>query len=404
MKYNFDQVIERHGTGSVKWEFIIHKNHFDHWDETHPSRGNERVLPLWVADMDFLCPQPVVDALVARAQHGIYGYTVAWNDYYEAVMHWMQKRHGWQVQREWITSCPGVVPALNLLVRTFVRPGEKVLIQRPVYYPFTSSAENNGAVVVSNSLVYKDGGYRMDFDDLEAKASDPQVKMAILCHPHNPVGRVWTKDELLRFGEICLERNILVASDEIHGDLVRKDVCFIPFASLSEEFSQHSVTCTAPSKTFNVAGLHTSNIIIPNPELRDAFRKTLRATGLGGINPFGMEALIAAYREGEDWLEQVLDYIWDNYEYMKDFITHHLSQVTILPLEGTYLAWLDFRALGLNKDELEHLMLEEARVYLDQGYIFGPEGEGFERINIACPRAILVEAMERIRRAVKQMK
>lgn len=402
MNYNFDRIIKRHGTGSVKWEFISRKNRFDHWDETHPSRGAERVLPLWVADMDFPCPQPVVEALVKRAQHGIYGYTAAWDDYYNATTYWMHKRQGWDVQRDWITYCPGVVPALNLLVRTFVQPGEKVLIQRPVYYPFTSAVENNAALVVSNSLVYQDGEYRMDFDDLEAKASDPQVKLAILCHPHNPVGRVWKKDELLRFGEICLKKDILVASDEIHGDLIRKDIDFIPFASLSEEFAQHSATCTAPSKTFNVAGLHTSNIIIPNPELRNAFRKTLRGTGLGGINPFGMQALIAAYREGEEWLEQVLDYIWGNYEYMVEFVNHHLPPVSVLPLEGTYLAWLDFCALGLNKDQLEHLMFDEAGVYLDEGYIFGPEGEGFERINIACPRPILVETMERIRRVIEK--
>jgi cystathionine beta-lyase len=359
---------------------------------------------MWVADMDFPCPGPVVDALVERAQHRIFGYTSPTESYYGAIVNWMKKRHGWEIEPEWICTTPGVVPALNMLVKTYISPGDSVLIQTPVYYPFNKAVENSDGVLVTNSLIYEDGRYSMDFADLEEKTKDPQVKMAILCSPHNPVGRVWIRDELVRFGEICINNNVLVVSDEIHGDLILDGFVFTPFAGISEAFAQNSITCTAPSKTFNLAGLKTSNIIIPNEQVRSRYKKTLERTGLRGVGAFGVVALEAAYNHGEEWLAQVLDYIMGNLRCLEEYIAEHLPQITVVPLEGTYLVWLDCRRLGLGKLELEQVMLKEAKVYLDEGYIFGIEGEGFERINIACPRSVLVEALERIRKVIERMK
>ncbi len=403
MQYDFDREINRRGTHSLKWGFMQDEEDPLRAKPTEAFFGENRVLPLWVADMDFPSPRPVVEALIERAKHGIYGYTVRTNSYSEAVVNWMRKRHGWEIAPEWICTTPGVVPALNLLVRTFAAPGERVLIQRPVYYPFFSAIENNGAETVVSPLVYEDGRYRMDFDDLEEKASDPRVKLAILCSPHNPIGRVWTADELTRFGEICLKNGVLVVSDEIHGDLVYRGNKFVPLASLDEALAQNAITCTAPSKTFNLAGLHTSNIIISNPELRSRFEKTLQSTGLFGMNAFGAVAVEAAYNHGEEWLAQALDYLDGNLAYLEDYVSRRIPQITVIRPEGTYLVWMDCRRLGLDKDGLKRLMLKEARVYLDEGFLFGPEGEGFERINIACPRSILVEALERIGNAVARM-
>jgi cystathionine beta-lyase len=403
MEYDFDAEISRRGTSSEKWEFFWENENLSYWELTDPSLGDERVLPMWVADMDFACPQPVVDALVERARQGIYGYTAKTDTYYEAVINWMERRQRWTIEPEWICTTPGVVPALNLLVRTFVAAGEKVLVQPPVYHPFFHAIQNNGAELIPNPLVYENGGYRIDYVDLERKARDPDLKMAILCSPHNPVGRVWTKDELARFGEICLENNLLVVADEIHGDLIYRGYPFTPFASISQDFALNTVVCTAPSKTFNLAGLHTSNIIIPNDELRSRFQKTLRSTGLGWVSVFGVVAMEAAYNHGEEWLEQVMDYIEGNLRYMEEYVARHIPQITLVRPQGTYLVWLDCRRLGLDKLELKRLMFDEARVFLDEGFVFGPEGEGFERINIACPRPILVEALGRIKDAIEEL-
>jgi cystathionine beta-lyase len=403
MDYDFDAEIDRRGTNSIKWEFIQAGEDLLRWEHTDRFFGEGRILPLWVADMDFPCPQPVVDALVARARHPIYGYTEKTGSYYRAVVDWMERRQGWRVEPSWICTTPGVVPALNMLVRTFVAPGEKVLIQPPVYYPFTSAIRNNRARIVHNPLVYEGGRYRMDLVDLEKKARDPAVKMAILCSPHNPVGRVWTAEELARFGEICLENDVLVVSDEIHGDLIHEGVTFTPFASLGDELAANAVICTAPSKTFNLAGLLASNVIVPDEKLRTRFSRTLRASGLFGIGAFGIVALEAAYNHGEDWLDQVLAYISGNLEVLEAYVAEHIPRITVVRPEGTYLAWLDCRRLGLDRWGLKRLMLDEARVYLDEGFIFGDEGEGFERINVACPRALLVEALERIKGAIGKL-
>ncbi|NKQ34031.1 MAG: pyridoxal phosphate-dependent aminotransferase [Chloroflexi bacterium] len=396
MNYNFDTEIERRGTGSAKWEFIHEGDLFIQTDRTDRKYGDERLLPLWVADMDFRSPPAVVEALTERAKHGIFGYTSPTDSYTTAVTNWMQKRYNWRVEREWLLQTPGVVPAINLLIQTFVQPGEKVLIQRPVYYPFMNAIKNNGAEIVSNSLRCEGGRYQMDFDDLAEKTADPAVKLAILCSPHNPVSRVWTREELIRFGEICIQNDVLIISDEIHCDLVFNGAEFTAFATISDEFAQNSIICTAPSKTFNLAGLKTSNIIIPNPASRAPFAARLEAAGIHGLNCFGAVAVEAAYNQGEEWLASMLAYVEANYQFMVDYLAEHLPQVTVIPLEGTYLAWCDFRQLGLCPTERKELIMEKANVYLDEGEMFGPEGEGFERINLACPGSLLAEALERI--------
>lgn len=388
MKYNFDESINRLQTNSVKW------------DEVENLFGDKEMLPMWVADMDFKAPQPVIDALQQRVEHGIYGYTTRPNSYYEATVGWMKRRHNWTIEKDWICFSPGVVPALHIIVQTFTKPGDKILIQQPVYYPFMSVIEKNGREVVNNPLRYEDGRYFMDFDDLEKKIN-PSVKMIILSNPHNPVGRVWTKDELKMLGEICLKHNILVVSDEIHFDLVFKGNVHIPFASISKEFAEHSITCTAPSKTFNLAGLKTSNIIIPNKEYRESFNKAVEDAFLSMTNTFGVTALIAAYEEGDEWLDQLIDYLKGNLDFLKEYIKSNIPEVKVVEPEATYLVWLDCRELGLDAKELERVIQKQGKVAFDEGYIFGKEGEGFTRINIACPRTLLEEGLKRFSQALK---
>lgn len=400
MIYDFDQEIDPRGTNSIKWECMPSDNGLIPWDKTDPSLGDDRVLPMWVADMDFCSPQPVIDALVDRARHGIYGYAAPTERYYQAVAGWMARRHGWQIEPDWICTTPGVVPALYVLVRTLVAAGQKVLIQPPVYHPFYSTISNNGGEIVLNPLILEDGRYRMDFDDLAGKLADPNLKLAILCNPHNPIGRVWSASELHRFGDLCAEHDVLVIADEIHGDLILPGETFTPFASLGQDFARNSITCTAPSKTFNLAGLHTSNIIVPDDDLRQRFRQALSASGLPSLNPFGITALEAAYAEGEAWLAQVLGYLSGNVDTLDAYLRERLPAVTLIRPQGTYLAWLDCRGLGLPKDRLKQLMLDEARLLVEEGSIFGPEGEGFVRVNIACRRVTLVEALDRIATAV----
>ena len=403
MNYNFDVEVDRRDTNSVKWEFMKGGEDRPQLQHTHRFFGKNRTLPMWVADMDFISPRSVVDALTARAQHGIYGYTAPTQDFYQSVVRWMQRRHDWEIAPEWICISPGVVPALNMLVRAFVSPGDRVLIQPPVYRPFYRAIENNNAELALNPLVYEDGRYRMDIEDLEAKCRDPKVKMAILCNPHNPVGRVWTREELAQFGKICIDNGVLVVSDEIHGDLIYKGNIFTPFANANDSFSQNSIICTSPSKTFNLAGLQTSCVVIPNEDLRSSFNKVLQSNGLSGISVFGVVAVQAAYDHGEEWLVQLLEYIEDNLKYLEQYIAEHIPQLTVVRPEGTYLVWLDCHRLRLGKWELKQFMLEEAKIYFEEGFIFGPEGEGFERINIACPRAILVEALDRIRQTIGKL-
>ncbi|MEH7237135.1 MalY/PatB family protein [Bacillus sp. JJ1562] len=388
MKYNFDESVNRLQTNSVKW------------DEVENLFGDKKILPMWVADMDFKSPQPVIDALQKRVEHGIFGYTTRPNSYYEATVGWMKRRHKWTIEKDWICFTPGVVPALGIIVQNFTRPGDKILIQQPVYYPFMSVIEKNAREIVSNPLRLENGRYYMDLNDLEKKI-DSSVKMIIISNPHNPVGRVWTKDELTKLGEICLKHNILVVSDEIHSDLVYKGNVHIPFASISEEFAGNSITCTAPSKTFNLAGLQTSNMIIPNKELRESFNKAIEDRFIGITNTFGVTALIAAYENGDEWLDQLLDYLIENLQFLKDYIKSNIPEVKVIEPDATYLVWLDCRELELDAKELEHVIQKQGKVAFDEGYIFGKEGEGFTRINIACPKALLEEGLKRFSQALK---
>ncbi len=404
MPFDFDQIIDRRGRGSIKWEFRSENGVARHWDATDPDRGDDQVLPMWVADMDFRCPEPVVEALTERARHGIYGYTGKIESYTRAVIDWMQRRHRWTVDPDWILTVAGVVPTLNLAVRSFIRPGDKVLIQPPVYHPFYRSVTNNGGEIVTNPLILRDGTYEMDFADLERKAADPAVKLAILCSPHNPVGRIWSEAELRRFGEICMRNDVIVISDEIHGDLIVPGHHFTPYGTLGEAFTNSAIICTAASKTFNLAGLHCSNIMIADKTKREAMGASLRSTGFGGMNPFSLLATEVAYREAEDWLDAVLVYIAGNAARVAAVFAERTPEIVVSPLQGTYLQWFDCRSLGLGKDGLEDLMLNKARIYLDEGYIFGKEGEGFERINLACPRAIVDKALDRITAAIAELK
>ncbi|MBS7526323.1 pyridoxal phosphate-dependent aminotransferase [Fusibacter paucivorans] len=393
MQYQFDKIIDRKNTNSVKWEPNVLKTMF----------GDEEMLPMWVADMDFKCPDPVVEALVKRAEHGIYGYADIDESYYEAIVDWNARRNNWQLDKSWIVFTPGVVPAVNYLVQTFCKTGDKVIIQNPVYYPFSMAINNNGAGIVLNPLKEEAGDYVMDYEDLEAKVKDPRVRMLILCSPHNPVGRVWRKEELERLGEICLANDVLVVADEIHSDLIMSGHQHTPFASISESFANNSITCVAPSKTFNLAGLQVSNIIIPNDKLRKEYQVTLENNAIRHPNTFGIVALEAAYTKGEPWLEAVLAYIEGNMDFIKKFVDERLPGVTFKKPEGTYLAWLDFRGLNMDQSSLEKWMQRDLKLALDEGYIFGSGGEGFERINAACPRSLIEEALGRIERGIKAL-
>lgn len=390
MKYNFDEVIDRKNTDSMKWSASYLEQHF----------GSADCVPLWVADMDFRTAQPVIDAVTERAGHGIYGYALAGDEFYEAVIKWQKRRNGWEVKKEWIVFSPGVVPALWHIVRTFCSPGEKVILQSPVYYPFYKVIEDNGCQVINNRLINNGGRYEMNFEELERQAEDSSVKMMILCSPHNPVGRVWTKEELRRVSEICFANDVLLVSDEIHSDLVFRPNVHTPAASLSEELMMNTITCMAPSKTFNLAGVQVSDVIVPDRRLRRKLAGSLKSAGVMP-NVFGLAAQTAAYNEGEEWLEQLLEYLAGNLDVMENFITSELPEVKSRRPEGTYLAWLDFSGYGFTTEELQNRMKNKAGVALDDGYIFGDGGEPCQRINFACPRSVLIKAMERLRKGVE---
>jgi len=396
MSFCFDEEIPRDGTHSLKWSFRMQGPRLIYSESEQALAESEQLLPLWVADMDFRCAPAIIEAMQKRVAHGIYGYSAATPGYYSTITEWMQRRHHWDIDPDWIVITPGVVPALNLLVQTLLQPGEKVLVQRPVYYPFFSAVRNNGAELVSSSLLNVAGDYRMDFADLQRKTADPAVKLAFLCNPHNPVGRVWTRQELLRFGEICHANQVRVVADEIHADLTHEGYRFTPFASLGPDFQQHSITCTAASKSFNLAGLTTSNIIIADSQVRERFTATLHRNGLLGANTFGLVATEAAYTHGEPWLDAALAYIGGNAVHLRSWLAQHLPGVGMSPLQGTYLAWVDCNALPGSAEDRHRKIFEQARVYLDDGLLFGPEGRGFERFNLACPRGTLDRALQRL--------
>ncbi len=382
----FDRHIPRYHTASVKW------------DLAEARFGRPELLPLWVADMDFSIPQEVIDAIKARVGHGIFGYTFPDGAYKNAVISWFRNRHQWEIEPHWIVWSPGVVPALHLLVDALSSPGDGVIIQRPVYYPFFDAIEQTGRTLVNNPLQYDGTRYTMDFADLRKKAADPKSSLLILSHPHNPVGRVWSAAELIELGQVCIEHNITIISDEIHCDLILQGR-HTPFGTLGSEFLNQAVVCTSPSKTFNLAGLHTANIIIAEDEKRAAFNKAIQRVGLFGPNTLGGVACQAAYEHGEPWFNELLTYIKGNVGFLNEYLAAHLPQAQVIPTEGTYLVWLDFRELEPDSAKLERLMLDEAKVALDEGYFFGPEGAGFERINVACSRSILQQALKQIVKA-----
>lgn len=392
MNYDFDEVIDRKNTNALKWEPTILKERFD----------EENLLPLWVADMDFNTPKPITDAIIDRAKHGIYGYSVRLDDYYEAVINWQRKRHDWIITKDSIVYTPGIVPAINYIIQAFCESGDKVMIQTPVYYPFRESIKNNGCKVVNNELLFDGEKYTINFKDFEEKAKDDKLKLFILCSPHNPVGRVWTKEELSKIGRICIENDVIVISDEIHNDLILNDNEHIVFANINDEFADNSIICTAPSKTFNVPGLETSHIIISNKKLRNSYKRVLTRNAIGGQNPMSIAALKAAYNQGEEWLEQLLTYLEDNVEFLDNYIEKNIPGVKLIRPQATYLAWLDFRSIEKDYKKLDHIISKKAKVALDSGHWFGSNGSGFMRINFACPRVILKEALDRIAKAINE--
>lgn len=399
MMVNLDNEINRRGTGSVKYRSIKRNGEYMTVDLANPELGKDRVLQMWVADMDFQCCPTVIEALKERLDHGIFGYTSPEDSYFEAVIGWAGRRYGWEIEQDWIMSSPGVVPAIYLLVPALTKPDEKVLIQRPVYFPFTSAIENANREVVSNSLIYdrERGRYEIDFDDLAEKAADPKTTLAILCSPHNPVGRVWTKEELSRMAQIFLENGVTIISDEIHCDLIFEGHTFVPMASISDEVANQTITCMAPSKTFNLAGLKNSNIIISNPELREIFEEAKAKGAVHGVNTFGMVATEAAYQHGEVWLDNVMAYVQENDRFLRAYLAEHLPAVKVVETEGTYLSWVDFSGLGIPFETLQARLIDEVKVHFNVGDTFGPEGEHFMRINIACPRSTLEEALDRLK-------
>ena len=388
MPFDFDTVPNRRGTNCFKYDFA------------REMGMPEDVLPLWVADMDFLTAPAVLERLHALAEHGIFGYTGVKDAYFSAVHNWYAQRFSWETQRSWLVTTPGVVFAIAIAIRAFTQKGDAILIQQPVYYPFANKVTENDRQLVVNPLVLKNGRYEMDFADMERKIVDYHVKMLLLCSPHNPVGRVWTKEELLRVGEICQKHGVLVVSDEIHADFTYAGHTHHVFASVKSEFADFTITCTAPSKTFSLAGLQNSNIFIPNRQLRHAYKKELSACGCGGTNCMGMAACQAAYEAGADWLEQLKQYLAGNLAYVRQFLREKLPDIALIEPEGTYLVWLDLRKLGLTEQQQRQLIVQDAKLWLDTGTLFGQGGEGFERINIACPRTTIEQAMQRLEHAV----
>lgn len=391
MKYNFDEIIERKNTLSRKWNPEFYKGTFNNKTD---------LLPLWVADMDFRVATPILDSLRALIDHGVLGYTVPDERCFDAIIQWNKKRKNAEVKKDWIVFTSGVVPAINFMVQTFTHKGDSVLIQTPVYNPFRLATENNERKVVENPLINKDGHYEVDFKDFEKKIVDNNVKLFILCNPHNPVGRVWTKEELEKMAEICLKHNVLIISDEIHSDLIFKEHKFNSFLTLDKKYVDNVLVCTAPSKTFNLAGVQTSIIIIPNDKLRAGYCKTLANVRLENPNSFGVEAIKAGYLESEDWLEQAIEYLDKNRKFIDKYLKENIPGAKYRIPEGTYLAWIDLSEVLPKDMTMEEFFENKAKVAIDYGTWFGKEGAGFIRLNFACPTSIVKEALDRIKNAL----
>ena len=386
-KYNFDEIVNRRGTNSYKWDIA----------------SDDSVLPLWVADMDFPAAPAIRKALHDRVEHGIFGYTMVPDSYYDAITNWFSRRHQWNINKEWIIYTSGVIPAISATIKALAMPGEKVLIQTPVYNCFFSSIHNQGCEVVENELVREGDTYHVNFEDFEKKCADEKTTLFLLCNPHNPCGRVWTKEELAKMNEICMRHDVKVISDEIHCELIMPGYKFVPFASVNEDCQKNSVILNSPSKSFNIAGLQIANIICPDKEWRRRINRAINIFEVCDVNPFGPVALQAAYNESEDWIDELNQYIWENYQYMKTFFLEELPQVEVVKLEGTYLAWIDIMAYELTSDEAYQELLEKGKVMVNNGTTYGRKaGQGYLRINLACPREILKQGLIRIARILIQ--
>lgn len=387
MEYNFDKKIDRS------------KNHSAKWSEMDTHYGSNDLLPLWVADMDFEVAPEIYDAMKEKLEQRIFGYVYRPNSYYKSACEWTERRYGYQIHPDTLIHSPGVIPSISLIIRLFTKENEKILIQPPVYAPFSSVVKKNKRTLVTNPLKEVDGRYIIDFDDFEEKCKDPDLKWFILCNPHNPVGRVWTKEELTRIAEICLKYNVRVISDEIWRDIVYKNYKFTPFASISKEVEDITITCFSPTKTFNIAGLQASFVQFPKKEELELFQEELAVLDIRRNNAFSLVAIEAGYTKGESWLNALIDYLEENYNFLEKYIKENIPKIKIVRPEGTYLVWLDFRDFKLSDKEISTILQEKAKVALQEGLIFGEEGRGFQRINIACPRYILKEALIRISKA-----
>lgn len=376
---NFDEIVNRRGSDSVKWD----------------ESNDPDMLPMWVADMDFRTAPPVLEAVRQRAEHGVFGYEHVPSSYYDALIGWFSRRHGWTMKREWIIYTTGVVPAVSAVVKAVTKPGDRVLVQTPVYNCFFSSIRNNGCTVEESPLVYEDGTYHIDFDDFERRASLPDVTAFVLCNPHNPAGRVWTEQELRRMGDICLRHGVFVIADEIHCDIVMPGYRYIPFASLSDDFLAHSATCTAPTKTFNIAGLQIANIAVADEETRRRVDKAININEVCDVGPFGVVALQAAYNKGEEWLGELIQYLSENYAYLTAFFAEHLPMLPVLKLEGTYLVWVDCTVLNRTSSTIVEELKQSEKLWLNDAEMYGERTRPFVRINIACPRATLIDGLNR---------
>jgi len=389
--YNFDEVVNRKGTDSSKWDLLKVKGY------------DEDVMPMWVADMDFKVLPDIHEALSKRLEHEIYGYSMTGDDYYSAVIHWMKTRHHWDIEKEWIVTTPGVVSALAVAVNSYTEPGDAVIIQKPVYYPFDGVIDGNGRKKIENPVIFCEDHYEIDFEDFEKKIVDNNVKMYILCNPYNPIGKVWTRDELKRIGDICKKHNVIVAADEIHHDFIYPGFEHVPFYEVDPSYKEFSIVATAPSKTFNLAGMQTSNIMIANEEMRKKYQTTKQRSGVNDANFLGRLACQTAYMKGALWVDELVAYLKGNLDFMTKFFEEHLPQIKVIQPQGLYLVWVDFRSLGMDHEALEKFMLEKAKLWLDEGYIFGVGGEGFERFNIALPRQELEKALIQLEKAVKSL-
>ena len=390
----FDQRIDRNQFPTFKWNKALLQEHF----------GSEDVLPYWVADMDFRAPDAVIESLVERSHHGIYGYEYKTDGYYDALFNWYRDRHQWQITPEHVESCPGILSAIAILINQHSEVGDGVIVQTPVFFEFRMVIRSNHREQVKNSLKVVDGTYQIDFDDLEAKASDPKNKILIICSPHNPVGRVWTEKELTRVLTICAEHDVLVIADEIHADIVYSPHRFVPIASISEELAQNTVSCFAPAKTFNIAGMVDAMVVIPNDDIRKQFHAFAHQYQINKTNVFALAAIEAAYRDAGEWVDELLRYLQSNIDLMQNHLAQRLPQVTLTQPQGTYMVWLNFEQLGLDVKELEAFLAQKAKIALNAGYWFGREGAGYARMNIACPQSILQDGLNRLTDAVDRMK